>query len=99
MQEIVTFVEKRILKKLSKSINYRKVRDHCHYTKKYISVEHSISNLKFNVPNEIVVVFHNGSNYDCHFIMQELANESEENFEYLGENTEKYTTFSVPLKL
>ena len=26
---------KRILKKLSKSINYRKVRDHCHYTCKY----------------------------------------------------------------
>ena len=26
---------KRILKKLSKSINYRKVRDHCHYTGKY----------------------------------------------------------------
>ena len=24
-----------ILRKLSKSINYRKVRDHCHYTGKY----------------------------------------------------------------
>ena len=26
---------KGILKKLSKSINYQKVRDHCHYTGKY----------------------------------------------------------------
>ena len=66
---------KRILKKLSKSINYRKVRDHCHYTGKYRSAVHSIYNLKFNLPNEILVVFDNGSNYDYHFIIKELANE------------------------
>ena len=53
---------KRILKKLSKTINYRKVRDHCHYTGKYKGAAHSICNLKFNVPYEIPVVFHNGSN-------------------------------------
>ena len=44
---------KRILKKLSKSINYRKVRDDCRYTGKYRGAAHNISNLKFNVPNEI----------------------------------------------
>ena len=43
------------LKKLSKSINYQKFRYHCHYTVKY-----STSNLKFILPNEIPVVFHNG---------------------------------------
>ena len=48
---------KRILKKLSKNINYRKVRDHCHSTGKYRDAAHSICNLKFNVPNEILVVF------------------------------------------
>ena len=53
---------KRILKKLSKSINYRKVRDHCHHTGKYGGAVHSICNFKFNVPNEIPEVFHNGSN-------------------------------------
>ena len=47
------------------------------------------------MPNEISVVFHNGSNYDYHFIMKELANESNVQFECLGENTEKYKTFSV----
>ena len=59
---------KRILKKLSKSINYRKVRNHCHYTGKYRDAAHSICNLKFNLPNEIPLVFHNGSNCDYHFI-------------------------------
>ena len=58
---------KRILKKLSKTVNYRKVRNHCHYTGKYRSTAHSICNLKFNVPNEIPEVFRNDSNYDYHF--------------------------------
>ena len=51
---------KRILKKLSKSINYQKVRDHCHYAGKYRGDTHSISILKLNVPNGISVVFHTG---------------------------------------
>ena len=42
---------KRIFKKLSKSINYRKVRDQCHYTGKYRGAAHNICNLKFNVSN------------------------------------------------
>ena len=87
---------KRILKKLSKSISYQKVRDHCHYTGKYRGVAHGICNLKFNVSNEIPVVFHNGSNYHYHFIIEELENKSEVQFECLGENTEKYKTFSIP---
>ena len=49
--------EKRILKKFYKSINNRK--DHCYYTGKYRGAAHSIWNLKFNVPNEILVVFCN----------------------------------------
>ena len=40
------------------------------------------------MPSEIPVVFHNGSNYDYHFIIKELANEFEEQFECLGENKE-----------
>ena len=49
----------------------------------------------FNVLNEIPVVFHNGSNYDYNFITKELATKFEEKFDCLGENTEKYKTFSV----
>ena len=47
---------------------------------------------------EIPVVFHNGSTYDYHFIIKELAEELEGEFECLCENTEKYITFSVPIK-
>ena len=43
-------------------------------------------------------VFHNGSNYDHHFIIEKLANEFEEQFKCLGENKEKYKYFSVPIK-
>ena len=89
---------KKILKKLSKSINYWKVRDHCHYTGKYRNAAYSFCNLKFIVPSEIPVVFHNWSNYDYHFIIKELVNEFEEQFECLGENAEKYETFSFPIE-
>ena len=41
---------KRILKKLFESINYWKVRDHCHYTCKYRGAAHSIFDLKFKCP-------------------------------------------------
>ena len=45
------------------------------------------------MPNEIPAVFHNGSNYDYHFIIKELANDFEGELECLGENTEKYKIF------
>ena len=54
--------------------------------------------MRYKVPKEIPVVFHNGSTYDYHFLIKELVKEFEGNFECLGENTEKYITFSVPLK-
>ena len=47
---------------------------------------------------EIPVVFHRGWNYDYHFIIKELADEFEEKFECIGENKERYKTFSVPIK-
>ena len=62
---------------------------------KYTGATHSICNLKFNMSNEIPVVFHNGSSYDYRFIIEELANDFEGQFECLGENKGKYKTFSV----
>ena len=75
----------------------QKVKDHCHYTGKYRGAAHNICNLRYKIPKEIPVVFHNGSTYDYHFIIKELVKEFEGNFECLGENTEKYITFSVPI--
>ena len=50
------------------------------------------------MPNEIPVVFHNGSRIDSHFLIKELAKEFEGQFECLGENAEKCKTFSVPIE-
>ena len=77
--------------------NY-KVRDHCYYTGKYRGAAHNICNLRYKIPKEIPVVFHNGSTYDYHLIIKELVKEFDGNFECLGENTEKYISLSAPIK-
>ena len=77
---------------------YHKVRDHCHYTGKFRGAAHNICNLRHKVPKKIPIVFHNGSTYDYHFIIKQLAEDFKGQFECLGENTEKYITFSVPIK-
>ena len=77
----------------------QKVRDHCHYTGTYRgAAAHSICNSRYKIPKEIPVVFHNGSTYDYHFIIKQLAREFKGNFDCLEEDTEKYITFSVPIK-
>ena len=80
---------KGILRQLPKSLNYRKVRDHIHYTDKCRADAHSIFDLIFNAPNEISVVFDNGLNYDYDFIIKELTNKFEGILECLEKNTEK----------
>ena len=42
----------------------QKLRDHCHYTGKYRGAAHNTCNLRYKIPKEIPVVFHNGSTYD-----------------------------------
>ena len=78
-----------------KEFDNDKVRDHCHFTGKY---RRAVHNLRYKIPKNIPVIFHNVSTYGYHFIIKELACEFERNFECLGENTEKYITFSVPIK-
>ena len=77
---------------------YHKVRDHCHYNRNFRGLVHNIFNLRYNVPKKIPIVFHNGSTYDYHFVIKNLAEEFKGEFECLGENTEKYISFSVPPK-
>ena len=47
------------------------------------------------MPNKIPLVFHNDSNDDYHFVIKELANKFEGQLKCLGENTEKYKSFSI----
>ena len=54
--------------------------------------------MNYGVHKGIPIVFHNVSNYDYHFTIKELAEEFEKQLTCLGENTEKYITFSVPIE-
>ena len=74
--------------------NKRKVKDHCHYTGKFRGAAHSKCNLKNKVPKDIPIIIHNAS-YDTHFIINQLAKECKGELDCIGENMEKYITFSV----
>ena len=45
-----------------------KVRDHCYFTGKYRGAAHNTCNLKYKIPKNIPVIFHNMSIFDYHFI-------------------------------
>ena len=76
---------------------YPKVRNHCHYTGEYRDAAHNICNLKYSVP-EKKFKFIMESNYDYYFIIKGLPEEFEKQINVSGENTEKYITFTVPIK-
>ena len=61
-------------------------------------LKQSICNLRYKVIQEIPVKIHNGSKQDYHFIIRELAEECKGQFKCLGENTEKYIAFLIPIK-
>ena len=99
MQKSMTFVKKKkIENKYVKDKKYYKVRGHFHYAGEYRGSVHSICNLKYSVPKKIPIAVHNGSNYNYHFVTKELAEEFQNPFTCLGENTEKYITFTVPIE-
>ena len=47
---------------------------------------------------KIPIIFHDGSNYDYHFALKKLLVELKNQFTCLGENTEKYITFTVSIE-
>ena len=80
----VTYVNKNFvmikMKKMKLKL-YNKVRDHCHYTGKLRGAAHSVWNWNYKVSQEIPVKIHNGSKYDYHFKIKELAKEFKSEFE------------------
>ena len=58
----------------------------------------STCNIKYSVPKEIPILFQNGSSHHYHFIIKEVAEGFDGQFTCLGENTEKYITFLVPIE-
>ena len=74
MQKSAIVLKKYLKINMLKIKKYRKVRDHFHYKSKYRGAAHSIYNLKYSIPKEITIIFHNESNYDYHFLMKEQKN-------------------------
>ena len=97
MQKFVIFVKKKLKKIIRKIKNIDKLRSLSLY-REYRGAAHSMCNLKYSVPKTIPIVFHNGYNYDYHFIIKKLAEEFKKQLTWLGENTEKYITFTVPIE-
>ena len=75
-----------------------KNRDHCHHTGEYRGAAQSIWILKYRVSKNIPVVFHNGSSYDYHLIIKELAEEFKKQFICLGKNTEKFWVYRQKMR-
>ena len=79
------------------NINKKKIKDHCHYTGKFRGAAQSKCKLNYKVRRDIPVIIHNAS-YDTHFIINQLAEEFKGEVKCIGENMEKYISFSVPIK-
>ena len=93
----VTYAKKEFSTDDDDNKKHHKVEGHCHYTGKFRGAAYSICKLRYNTPKEVPIVFHNGSTYDYHFIMNQLAKEFDSQLECQGENTEKCVNFSVPI--
>ena len=79
-------------------INRKKVKDHCRNAGKFRRPTHSICSLKYKVLKEtLIIIIHNAS-YDTHFMLNQLAIEFKDELNGIGDNMEKYITFSVPIK-
>ncbi|XP_057294527.1 uncharacterized protein LOC130623038 [Hydractinia symbiolongicarpus] len=78
----------------------RKVREHCHYTGLYRGAAHAICNLRYKIPSHVPVIFHNLSGYDAHLFIRELGEKYDtQDIGCIAENTEKYISFNVKIKV
>ena len=82
--------------KYLKDKKYHQVRWYClhHFIGEYWDAAHSICNLNYIVPKNIIIAFHNGSNCEYYFIIKEL----EEELACVGESTRKYIIFTFSIK-
>ena len=75
-------------------LNKRKIKDFCYYSGDYRGLAHIKCSSMYQEELEIPIVFHNGSGYDYHFIIKELAKEVD-GLECIGDNSERYITFKA----
>ena len=76
----------------------KKVRDHCHYTRKYKGAAHQMHNLQYMIPYHISIIFHNLCGYDVHLFIREFGKKFDSGFiGIIAENEEKYISFTVTM--
>ena len=77
--------------------NRKKFKEHWYYTGKFRGAAHGKCNLNYKVLKDIPIIIHNAS-YDTHFIINKLGEKFKGELDCIGEDTEKYITFSTPIK-
>ena len=85
-------------KVFGKKKNHMKIRDHDHYTSKYRGAAHLICNLRYSTQIDIPVLFYNGTNYDYNLIINKLTKEFRSEIRCIPLKTNKYMSFSIPIK-
>ena len=77
-----------------KRINHggKKVRDHCHVTRKFRGAAHWSCNINLQLTKKVPVIFHNLKGYDSHLIFCEL-NKFDVKISVIPNGLEKYMTF------
>ena len=76
----------------------KNVRNHCHYTGLYREAVHSNYNLKYRIPDYILILFHNLSGYDAHLFIKKLGRRfNKDDIGVIAENMEKYISFNVKI--
>ena len=83
-----------VCKKNFKDNKYKNIK-YCYFTGEYIGASHKYCDKKVI---EVPVAFHNGSNYNYHFIIKELAKKVD-GLVCIGENSEKYITFKATINI
>ena len=73
-----------------------KVRDHCHFTGKFIGPAHAFCNLKRRQKYSVPIYAHNFSNYDSHFLLQAITEYKDiiPNLKAMCFNTQKFRSIS-----
>ena len=72
------------------------VRDHCHFTGKFIGPAHSLCNLQRSEARFIPFFAHNFTSYDSHFLIQALKNDERiTKISALPLNSEKFRTIQI----
>jgi len=74
--------------------NVKKIKDHNHFTGKYLGAACQFCNLQRQKPKELPIFLHNGSKYDFHFIIRALNRKKVRALRVLPYNSEHFRTIS-----